>query len=151
MLFARAVPVFLLGARRMPSLLSRGNESTERYLFSKIFCAFTMFHKFRYFFDARRLVSSLAHCQRRRSKSSDTFLRVTLRLDKPSEDRLVLTKVEKNILCWRARGSPFALFGGYIHEITGMAATTWRLRPRFVSVAGDGAFLLDQDDFGARA
>src|SRR5436309_14804277 len=42
-------------------------------------------------------------------------------------------------------------FGWHIHEITGMAATTWKLRPRFVSVAGDGAFLLDQDDFGARA
>ena len=82
----------------MPSLLSKGNESTERYLFSKIFLRFHNAYKFRYFFDAlRRLVSSLAHCQRRRSKSSDTFLRVSLRLDKPSEDRLVLTKVEKNI------------------------------------------------------
>src|SRR5205823_11654380 len=78
------------------------------------------------------------------------FLRVSLRLDKPSEDRLVLTKVEKNIFMLAARVSPVALFGRYIHEITGMAATTWRLRPRFVSVAGDGAFLLDQDDFGAR-
>src|SRR5436309_15978816 len=41
-------------------------------------------------------------------------------------------------------------FGWHIHDITGIAATTWSLRPRCVSVAGDGAFLLDQDDFGGR-
>src|SRR5436309_12028898 len=88
---------FLLGpflffySRKPHAKLVIERKRIDRTLFVlEDFCAFTMFHKFRYFFDARRLVSSLAHCQRWRSKSSDTFLRVSLRLDKPSEDRLVL-------------------------------------------------------------
>src|SRR5439155_26753019 len=102
MLFARPFLFFI--SRKAHAKLIIERKRIDRTLFVlEDFCAFTMFHKFRYFFDARRLVSSLAHSQRWRSKSSDTFLRVSLRLDKPSEDRLVLTKVEKNIFMLAAR------------------------------------------------
>src|SRR5207249_8493767 len=85
------------------------------------FCAFTMLHKFRYFFDASTACVILGTLSAPAFQIVRQFLRVSLRLDKPSEDRLVLTKVEKNILCWRARVRRLRYLGG-----TSMKSQEWR-------------------------
>src|SRR5439155_10650020 len=121
MLFARAVPLFYQ-AQGACQAYYREETSRPNVICSRRFFALSQcFINSDIFFDARRLVSSLAHCQRRRSKSSDTFLRVSLRLDKPSEDRLVLTKVEKNIFMLAARVRRLRYLGG-----TSMKSQEWR-------------------------
>ncbi len=92
MLFARAVPLFISRKAHAKLIIERKRIDRTLLVLEDFFGAFTMLHKFRYFFTRDGLYHPW-HIVSAGVPVVRQFLRVSLRLDKPSEDRLVLTKV----------------------------------------------------------